>query len=101
METETHLESQTEVRFKGSDSDSRSFEIKDMLRDKKDLALGWLFDMSIQELESDVKCDIWGGDKYYLLHWLDPNEQEDLFKKDESNQMELKELIKKKKKNNS
>ena len=65
-----------------------------MLRDKKDLALGWLFDMSIQELESDVKCDIWGGDKYYLLHWL-LNEQEDLFKEDEINQMELEELIEK------
>ena len=65
-----------------------------MLRDKKDLALGWLFDMSIQELESDVKCDIWGGDEYYLLHWL-LNEQEDLFKEDEINQMELEELIEK------
>ena len=41
LETETHLESETEVRCKGTDSDSRAFEIKDLLRDKEDL-IGYL-----------------------------------------------------------
>ena len=40
-----------DIRFKCNDSDSRSFEIVDLLGDTEDLMLGWLFNSVTAEVE--------------------------------------------------
>ena len=38
-----------EIKFKANDSDSRSFEISDLIKDQDKLALGWLFNQPLTE----------------------------------------------------
>ena len=85
------------VHFKCNKSDSRSFEIADLLDDDEGLALGWLFDLPTGEEENVFMVDFWGGEEYFLLQWLF-NEQVDLFEEEEFDQTELEELIMNKKK---
>ena len=88
-----------DIRFKCNDSDSRSFEIVDLLGDTEDLMLGWLFNSVTAEVEKDLGMDFWGADEYCLLQWLF-NGHQDFFEEEDINQIELEELIVNKKKNN-
>ena len=86
---------QEEIRFKGNASDSRSFNISDLLRDQDNLHLDWLFDLPGEVTNIDLDTD---HDPDLGLNWLFDS-IEDHFGEEDVNEGELQKLIESKTKN--
>ena len=62
-----HIDWEEDVHFKCNNSNSRSFEVADILGGAEDLALDWLFNMSTGGGENNLMVDFWDGEECFLL----------------------------------